>query len=144
MARRENRCSTGTTAPVDVRANATRGASAPTQKAMATPWTNMAGAVSHFGDAVAACPLVASESPTPAIARTVNSRAIILAGLRHANQAIAIDAIAISSDGPRLVPSAPVHGADVASPLTGRSSRVDTLQAKRDDSARETDGKRAP
>ena len=70
--------------------------------------------MSHCGVAVAAWPLVASETPTPAIASMVSTRATVALGLFHANHAIAITAMAINSEGPRLVASALAHGADVA------------------------------
>src|SRR5258705_7354122 len=87
------------------------------------PCRNSDGRVSHCGEAVAACPLAASESPTPTMASVVNTQAIRMLGLFHAYQAIAITPIAIDNDGPRLVPSALVHGADVAMPPRGRLRR---------------------
>src|ERR1700736_4136313 len=84
---------------------------------------NTTGRVNHCGGAVAACPLVASDNPTPAIAADVSTQAIVLIGLRHAIPAVIIAALAISSDGPRLVASALVHGADVARLRSGRFSK---------------------
>ena len=125
------------------RAIAASGTSAPTQYATATPCTNSDGTVSHSGGAVAACPLVASESPTPSIAAAVSTQAIVIVGLRHATRAMAIAAIAISSDGPRLVPSALVHGADVTSAVERKIEQIEALQAQRDHRADQADGKRA-
>ena len=99
--------------------------------------------VSHCGDAVAAWPLVASESPTPAIASIVSTQAIVMVGLRHVNPATAIAAIAISSDGPRLVASALVHGADVSEAAEGKIEQIETLQADRHHRADKADRKRA-
>jgi hypothetical protein len=87
------------------------------------PCRNSDGRVSHCGEAVAACPLAASDSPTPAMADVVNAHAIRMPGLFHAHQAMAITTIAINSDGPREVASAPVHGADVTMPARGRLRR---------------------
>src|SRR5258705_2419652 len=87
------------------------------------PCRNSDGRVSHCGEAVAACPLAPSESPTPTIASVVNTQAIRMPGLFHAYQAIAITTIAINSDGPREVASALAHGADVTMPPRGRLRR---------------------
>src|SRR5205814_1620949 len=97
MATRENRSNTGS-APVLFRDSASKGASAPTQKATATPWTNTAGPVTHSGAAVAAWLLKANDSPTPAIDAAVNRHAIAMLGLCHATRATSIDAIAINSE----------------------------------------------
>ena len=66
---------------------------------------------------------MASESPAPAIANAVSTQAIVIVGLRQANRAIAIAAIAISSDGPKLVANALLHGASVSNAVSGRFCR---------------------
>ena len=87
------------------------------------PCRNSDGRVTHWGEAVAAWPLAASDNPTPAIASVVNTQEIRMLGLCHAYQATAITTIAINSDGPRLVASALVHGAEVTMPPSGRLRR---------------------
>ena len=64
-------------------------------------------------------------------------------GLRQANPAIAIAAIAISSDGPRLVPSALFHGARCQQAAERKIEQIETLQAERHHRADEADRKRA-
>ena len=57
------------------------------------------------------------------MATAVSFQDIDIDGLCQPRRAINIAAIAISSDGPRLVPSALFHGANENRPLSGRFSR---------------------
>ena len=121
MAMREKRFKSGSTAGVGFDSSAASGASAPIQKATARPWRKIAGRVSTSGDAVAACPVMASESPTPANAITARARAY------HARpsaiSASSIAAMATSKAGPALVANAMVQGAAVASAAGGKPRR---------------------
>src|SRR3977135_3569064 len=84
---------------------------------------NTDGRDSHCGDADAAWPLVASESPAPAIATDVSTPAILIPEPCRADHARAIATVAISSDGPKLVETALGHGAAVSKAASGRSCR---------------------
>ncbi len=117
----ENLFTTASAAPSRDRRIAISGASAPSQYAMPTPCRNIAGRVRTCGGAVAAWPLAASDSPTPsmAIADSVRpARALCIADMPRPSATIAIN-----NDGPRLVPSAIVHGAEVARRESGSPSR---------------------
>ncbi|WP_456843650.1 hypothetical protein [Bradyrhizobium sp. USDA 4510] len=100
---------------------------------------NSAARVSHCGEAVAAWPLTANDSPTQIIAVAVRVKAAPNDGLRQAIAAISIAAIASSSAGNRLV----ARGAGPCRPRHDARERqvqeVDTLQAKRRDRADKAD-----
>ncbi|MET3907391.1 hypothetical protein ABID59_001722 [Bradyrhizobium sp. S3.3.6] len=121
MAMREKRFSSGSTAGVGFDSSAASGASAPIQNATARPWRKIAGRVSTSGGAVAACPVMASDRPTPANATAARARAC------HARpsaiSASSIAAMATSKAGPALVTNATVQGAAVTSAAGGRPRR---------------------
>lgn len=118
MAMREKRFKSGSTAGVGFDTSAVSDASAPIQKATARPWRKTAGRVNTSGDAVAACPVMASESPTPANATTTRARAY------HARpsaiSASSIATMATSKAGPALVANAILQGAPVTIAAGGR------------------------
>ena len=128
---RENRFSTASNAvgrPIVIAAN---GVSAPTQYATPMPCRNTVGRVSHCGGAVAACPLAASDKPTPASAMADNAAAERAETICQATRAAAIAAIAISIDGSRLVVAAAFHGADSSMAVERKTEQIETLKAQR-------------
>ncbi len=90
---------------------------------MATPrpCRKIAGRVSASGGAVAACPVMASDRPTPVNAMIARARAYH--ALRRATSASSIASRATSRAGPALVATATFQGAAVARAGSGRPRR---------------------
>src|SRR6201999_3792830 len=118
----ENRFRAGSSSGFGAAAMAISGAKAPTQYATQMPCRNTAGRVNHCGEADAAWPVAANESPTPAIANAPSRQATVLDATSNAARLAAMAAIATSSDGPRLVPSAAFQAANTQISLRARSS----------------------
>src|SRR3954453_13528321 len=111
-AMREKRFTTGNAAADVFDNRATSGARAPIQKATPRPWRKIAGRVNSSGGAVAACPVMASDKPTPT--KAIMARARAHHALPSASDANSIAAMATSKAGPALQPDATVQGAIVA------------------------------
>src|SRR3954449_10478876 len=117
-ARRAKRFTTGNAAADAFDNRATSGARAPIQKATPRPWRKIAGRVNSSGGAVAACPVMASDEPTPT--KEMIARARAHHALTSASNANSIATMATSKAGPALVPDATFQEAIVARADSGR------------------------
>ena len=139
-AMREKRFTTGNAAAGGFDTSAASGASAPIQKATPMPCRKIAGRVSHSGGAVAACPVMASDRPTPTKATIAQSARAPRAAQRQQREQHRSDGD--EQRGPGLVAERDLPGRHRRERRQRQVEQIEPQHAKRHHRARETDRER--